>query len=51
MEITKMIRVMVHFNNGGKVGQVKKNSINKPTHSIKEPKWNWLDYDYKVMKP
>ena len=50
MELKEMIKVMQHYDNGGKV-KFKRKDINITTWSDAEfPNWNWNDFEYLIKE-
>lgn len=45
--IEEMIQVMEYFKNGG---EVEFSQDNNNWHNLKEPQWNWSDYDYRIKE-
>lgn len=50
MKTEEMIKVMQHFENGGEVECQSKDFVSKKWHSVKEPSWNWGEYNYRVKE-
>ena len=51
MELCEMIKVMQHYENGGKI-KFKRKDINITTWTDAEfPNWNWYDFDYRIKEP
>ena len=49
MELKEMIKVMQHYENGGKVEYTTKNG--NCWTKITSPSWDWVDFDYRIKEP
>ena len=49
MKLSKMIKVMEHFKDGGKV-ECAETGFDE-WEIINHPCWNWMDFKYRIKKP
>ena len=49
MELSEMIKVMQHYENGGEIEYREKDSDKE--WKIPFPTWNWDDFEYRIKEP
>ena len=50
MEVSEMIKVMQHFENGGKVEVKPKNTSDNRWATVPSPSWDWAYSDYRIKE-
>ena len=50
MELKEMIKVMQHFENGGKVEVKPKNTSDNHWATVPSPSWDWAYSDYRIKE-
>ena len=50
MEVSEMIKVMQHFENGGKVEYSEKKGGSNHWTTVTSPSWDWVYFEYRIKE-
>ena len=50
MKLSEMIKVMQHYDNGGKVEYSEKKDGNNHWTTVTSPSWDWAYFDYRIKE-
>ena len=50
MELSEMIKVMQHYENGGKVEYSEKKGGGNHWTTVTSPSWDWTEFDYRIKE-